>query len=199
MTLRLLQRRRYLAHHLGILQDSMHGLGQLLYELAEPDALARGICELIQMNNLPGEPVIIHKAEATSWFSRQKKKKKETKQPTCLLLPEGGPSLDGGLRSRARSRARPWGCVDDALGQRQRREREARVDDPERARGDRRVRRGLLGPGRRLVRRGPVLRRHWRRRQGRRPLGHVLQALVLGALGLFILVQGGAFGLPAGR
>jgi hypothetical protein len=53
-----------------------HGLGQLLYELAEPDALARGIRELIQMDDLPGEPVIIYKAEAASWFSHQKKRTK---------------------------------------------------------------------------------------------------------------------------
>jgi hypothetical protein len=53
-----------------------HGLGQLLYELAEPDALVRGIRELIQMDNPPGEPVVVHKAEAASWFSYRKKPKR---------------------------------------------------------------------------------------------------------------------------
>ena len=53
-----------------------HGLGQLFYELAEPDALARGIRELIQMDNPPGEPVVVHKAEAASWFSYRKKPKR---------------------------------------------------------------------------------------------------------------------------
>jgi hypothetical protein len=53
-----------------------HGLNQLLYELAEPDALARGIRELIQIDDPPGEPVVIHKGEAASWFSFRKKKAK---------------------------------------------------------------------------------------------------------------------------
>jgi hypothetical protein len=44
-----------------------HGLNQLLYELAEPDALARGISELIQMPDPPGEPVVIYSGEAASW------------------------------------------------------------------------------------------------------------------------------------
>jgi hypothetical protein len=53
-----------------------HGLNQLLYELAEPDALARGIRELIQMDDLPGEPVVVYKDEPASWFSYDKKKPK---------------------------------------------------------------------------------------------------------------------------
>ena len=53
-----------------------HGLNQLLYELAEPDALVRGIRELIQMDDPPGEPVVIHKGEAASWFSFRMKKAK---------------------------------------------------------------------------------------------------------------------------
>jgi hypothetical protein len=53
-----------------------YGLGQLLYELAEPDALARGIRELIQMDDPPGEPVVIHEGEATSWFSYKRNKRK---------------------------------------------------------------------------------------------------------------------------
>ena len=51
-----------------------HALNQLLYELAEPDALVRGIRELIQMSDPPGEPVVIHKGEAASWFQYGKKK-----------------------------------------------------------------------------------------------------------------------------
>lgn len=50
-----------------------HGLSQLLYELAEPDSLARGIRELIQMNDPPDLPEVIYKDEAASWFSQRKK------------------------------------------------------------------------------------------------------------------------------
>jgi hypothetical protein len=50
-----------------------HGLGQLLYELAEPDALARGIRELIQMDDPPGEPVVIYGREAASWYTARRK------------------------------------------------------------------------------------------------------------------------------
>ena len=50
-----------------------HGLGQLLYELAEPDALARGIRELIQMDDPPREPVVIHGGEAASWYTGKRK------------------------------------------------------------------------------------------------------------------------------
>ena len=53
-----------------------HGLNQLLYELAEPDALARGIRELIQMNDPPSDPVVVYKDEAASWFSYRKQKAK---------------------------------------------------------------------------------------------------------------------------
>lgn len=50
-----------------------HGLGQLLYELAEPDALARVIRELIQMDEPPGEPAVIHGGEAASWYTSKRK------------------------------------------------------------------------------------------------------------------------------
>ncbi len=50
-----------------------HGLGQLLYELAEPDALARGIWELIQMDDPPREPVVIHGGEPASWCTGKRK------------------------------------------------------------------------------------------------------------------------------
>jgi hypothetical protein len=42
--------------------------------------LARGIGELIQMDDPPGEPVFIHKSEAASWFSYEKKKPKRKYQ-----------------------------------------------------------------------------------------------------------------------
>jgi len=51
-----------------------HGLGQLLHELAEPNALARGIAEVIRMDNPPDYPVIVHKDEDASWYSYKKKK-----------------------------------------------------------------------------------------------------------------------------
>ena len=53
-----------------------HGLGQLLYELAEPDTLARGMREVLLMGNPPDYPVLIHKDESANWFSYKKKKNK---------------------------------------------------------------------------------------------------------------------------
>ena len=49
------------------------GLSQLLYELAEPDALAREIPELIQMDDPPREPVVIHGGEPASWYTGKRK------------------------------------------------------------------------------------------------------------------------------
>jgi hypothetical protein len=48
----------------------------LLYELAQPDAIARGIRELLQMNDPPGDSLVIHKGEAASWLSYRKKRVK---------------------------------------------------------------------------------------------------------------------------
>lgn len=45
-----------------------HGLGTLLYELAEPDTLARGIREILLTDNPPDFPLLIHKNEAATWF-----------------------------------------------------------------------------------------------------------------------------------
>jgi hypothetical protein len=55
-----------------------HGLGQLLYELAEPDTLAHGIREALLMDNPPSEPVMVYKNEAASWFSAPKNKRKRS-------------------------------------------------------------------------------------------------------------------------
>lgn len=46
-----------------------HGLNQLLYELAEPDALARGIQEVLLMKDAPEYPTLVYTSEAASWFS----------------------------------------------------------------------------------------------------------------------------------
>jgi hypothetical protein len=54
-----------------------HGLGQLLYELAEPDTLARGMSEVLRMSDPPDYPVLVHKDEAASWFSVRKKAKRK--------------------------------------------------------------------------------------------------------------------------
>jgi hypothetical protein len=51
-----------------------HGLNQLLYELAEPNALARGMREVLLMDDPPNYPELIHKNEAASWFRGQKKR-----------------------------------------------------------------------------------------------------------------------------
>jgi hypothetical protein len=47
-----------------------HGLNLLLYELAEPDTLARGIREVITMDNPPAEPVMIYANEDRMWLPR---------------------------------------------------------------------------------------------------------------------------------
>lgn len=52
-----------------------HGLGALLYELAEPDTLARGIREVLLTDNPPDFPLLVHKNEAATWFSSRQKKR----------------------------------------------------------------------------------------------------------------------------
>jgi hypothetical protein len=47
-----------------------HGLNLLLYELAEPDTLARGIREVITMDNPPAEPVMVYANEDRVWLPR---------------------------------------------------------------------------------------------------------------------------------
>jgi hypothetical protein len=45
-----------------------YGLNLLLFELAEPDTLARGTREAITMNDPPGEPVMVYMNEARTWL-----------------------------------------------------------------------------------------------------------------------------------
>ena len=52
------------------------GLNQLLYELAEPDALARGIREVLLMDDSPDYPTLVYANEAASWFSVPRKRGK---------------------------------------------------------------------------------------------------------------------------
>ena len=52
------------------------GLGQLLYELAEPDTLARGIREVLLMDDSPDYPTLVYANEAASWFSVPRKRGK---------------------------------------------------------------------------------------------------------------------------
>jgi hypothetical protein len=52
------------------------GLNQLLYELAEPDALARGIREVLLMDEAPDYPTLIYANEAACWFSAPRKRAK---------------------------------------------------------------------------------------------------------------------------
>jgi hypothetical protein len=47
-----------------------YGLNLLLYELVEPDTLARGMREVLTMDDPPGEPVMIYSNEACNWFPR---------------------------------------------------------------------------------------------------------------------------------
>lgn len=56
-----------------------HGLGVLLYELAEPDTLARGVREALLMDNPPDFPLLVHKNEAATWFSGRRKKRDRTR------------------------------------------------------------------------------------------------------------------------
>jgi hypothetical protein len=47
-----------------------YGLNLLLYELAEPDTLARGMREAMQLDNLPLEPVMVYTNEAGIWLPK---------------------------------------------------------------------------------------------------------------------------------
>jgi hypothetical protein len=47
-----------------------YGLNVLLYELAEPDTLARGTHEVLMMDNPPTEPVLVYANEARTWLPR---------------------------------------------------------------------------------------------------------------------------------
>jgi len=46
------------------------GLNLLLYELAEPDTLARGMGETMRMENPPREPVMVYANEASIWLPK---------------------------------------------------------------------------------------------------------------------------------
>lgn len=50
------------------------GLNQLLYELAEPDALARGLREVLLMEDPADYPELVYANEATSWFTARRKR-----------------------------------------------------------------------------------------------------------------------------
>ena len=52
------------------------GLNQLLYELAEPDALARGMREVLFMDDPSDYPELVYAKEAASWFTVKRKRKK---------------------------------------------------------------------------------------------------------------------------
>ena len=56
--------------HLGQRALTWHayGLGVLLFELAEPDTLARGSAELLRMASPPPEPTIVYTGEAETWL-----------------------------------------------------------------------------------------------------------------------------------
>ena len=58
--------------HLGQRALTWHayGLGVLLFELAEPDALTRGSAELLRMASPPPEPTIAYTGEAEIWLPR---------------------------------------------------------------------------------------------------------------------------------
>jgi len=49
------------------------GLNQLLYELAEPDALARGMREVLLMDDPSDHPELVYAKEADSWFTARRK------------------------------------------------------------------------------------------------------------------------------
>jgi hypothetical protein len=51
-----------------------------MYELAEPNVLARGIRELIRMKDPPGEPVAIHRGEAAQRRTRRTAKPPHNRQ-----------------------------------------------------------------------------------------------------------------------
>lgn len=50
------------------------GLNQLLYELAEPDALARGLHEVLLMDDPADHPELVYASEAASWFTAKRKR-----------------------------------------------------------------------------------------------------------------------------
>lgn len=56
--------------HLGDRALTWHayGLGVLLFELAEPNTLARGSAELLRMVNPPPEPAIAYTGEVETWL-----------------------------------------------------------------------------------------------------------------------------------
>ena len=45
-----------------------HSLGLVLYELAEPETLARGTKEALQLDSPPAEPVMAYAGEARTWL-----------------------------------------------------------------------------------------------------------------------------------
>jgi hypothetical protein len=47
-----------------------YGLNLLLYELAEPDTLARGMGEAMKMGNPPLEPVMVYANETGIWLPK---------------------------------------------------------------------------------------------------------------------------------
>jgi hypothetical protein len=57
--------------HLGNRAVTWHALGlnQLLYELAEPDALARGLREVLLMDDPADYPELVYAKEAANWFA----------------------------------------------------------------------------------------------------------------------------------
>jgi len=58
--------RAYLGN--GALTWHAHGLNLLLFELVEPDTLARGTREVLSMANPPSEPVMTYSHEAETWL-----------------------------------------------------------------------------------------------------------------------------------
>lgn len=52
-----------------------YGLNLLLYELAEPDTLARGTRETLMLENPPTEPVMVYANEARTWLPEMKETK----------------------------------------------------------------------------------------------------------------------------
>jgi hypothetical protein len=49
------------------------GLNQLLYELAQPDALARGLREVLLMDDPADHPELVYTKEADTWFTAKRK------------------------------------------------------------------------------------------------------------------------------
>ena len=52
------------------------GLNQLLYELAEPDALARGMREVLLTDDPSDHPELVYAKEADSWFTPRRKRRR---------------------------------------------------------------------------------------------------------------------------